>query len=114
MGISTQTDRPGQLILRKPYFEQFAAGTKTTEYRRYKGQFTQRNFWPGRLIRIAYRYDHAAAGLPHLLAAVRSFETRQARWGTPLFAEMREVYADLLPGDDIALIGLDVVDRVGC
>ena len=100
-------DRPGQLILKRCYFDEFAAGTKTTEYRRHQGQFTARNFRIGRRILIAYRYDHAKAGLPHLTGVVRSFEVRPAHGS--FLAEMQETYPDMQPGDEVALIGLDLV-----
>jgi hypothetical protein len=100
------SDRPGQLILRRRYFDEFAAGTKTIEYRRHRGQFTARAFWPGRRIVIAYRYDHAKARLSHLDAVVRSFEVQPAAGA--LFDDMREVYPDMREGDEVALIGLDV------
>ena len=60
---------------------------------------------------MAYRYDYENAGLPYLNALVRSFDVRPATGA--LLAHMLQVYPDLRHGDDIAMIGLDVVDRVG-
>ena len=100
-------EKPGQLILRRCYFDEFADGSKTIEYRRHRGQFTARNFRIGRRIIIAYRYDHAKAGLPHLIGVVRSFEVVPA--DGDLFSFMREVYPDLRQGDEVALIEIDIL-----
>ena len=95
-------------ILRRCYFDEFAAGAKKIEYRRHRGQFTARNFRIGRRIVIAYRYDHAKAGLPHLIGVVRSFEVVPAHGS--FLAEMQETYPDMQPGDKAALVGLDLVE----
>jgi hypothetical protein len=49
--------KPFPLFVRRVYFEQFARGEKTIEYRRHRGRFAGRTFWPGREISIRYRYD---------------------------------------------------------
>jgi hypothetical protein len=67
-----------QMMVKRICFDEFAAGTKDTEYRRHRGQFTARAFRPGRRVVIGYRYDHAKAGLPHLDVIVRSFEVQPA------------------------------------
>jgi hypothetical protein len=45
------------IVVKRVYFDQFAAGTKMVEYRRHRKPFTQRAFYPGRWVRIAYNYD---------------------------------------------------------
>jgi hypothetical protein len=55
---------------------------------------------------IAYRYDHAKVGLPHLDAVVRAFEVREASGA--LLADMRVTYPDMCEGDEVALIGLRI------
>ena len=102
-------DRPGQLILKRRYFDEFASGIKTIEYRRHRGQFTARNFRIGRRFRLAYSYSWRQQGMPHLDAIVRSFEARPACG--PLLADMRGTYPDLGEGEEVALIGLNVVRR---
>ncbi len=109
MSQDTQNQRPGLLIVRRIYFEQFAAGTKTIEYRRHRGQFTVRNFWVGRQVRIAFRYDFEAAGLPFLISQIAFFRVELARGA--LLADMRETYPDLSEGDEIVLIKLRLLER---
>ena len=107
----TQKQRPGLLIVRQIYFEQFAAGTKTIEYRRHRGQFTVRNFWVGRRIRVAYNYSYQAQGLPYLVAEVVSFAAEPVL-GKLLF-DLQETYPEMREGDEVALIGLHVLERHG-
>jgi hypothetical protein len=90
------------LVVKRVYYEQFAAGTKTIEYRLHRKPFTKHAFYPGRFVRLAYNYD--IKRFPSMLAIVRSFELAPARDHRAL----REVYPDLRDDDELALITLDV------
>jgi hypothetical protein len=97
-----QTTPPIPLIVvKRVYFDQFAAGTKTIEFRRHRKPFTQRAFYPGRLVRLAYYYDIARN--PSLLARVTRFEVAPARDHPALL----DVYPQLQPDDELALIHLE-------
>ena|SRR5712691_1256635 len=90
------------LVVRRAYFERFASGAKTIEHRRHRPPYTARVFYPGRVVRIAYNYD--VKRFPTLLARVISFNLAPARD----HPERREVWPDLLDGDEIALIKLAI------
>ena len=91
--------KPALIVVRRVYFERFASGAKTIEYRRHRPPFTARVFYPGRVVRIAYNYRIAL--YPTLLARVVSFDVAPPRDHPAL----REVWPGLLDGDEIALIG---------
>ena len=94
------TDIPVPIIVvRRIYFEEFLAGTKTAEFRRHRAPFTQRVFYPGRAVRIAYGYDNAK---PRLGATVRHFEAKPLRE----VPDMIGFYADMKMDDEIAIIHL--------
>jgi hypothetical protein len=63
--------KPYPLVVKRVFFDQFAAGTKTIEYRRHRGQFTERTFWPGRPVSIRCGYDGKG---PRLAARVTRFQ----------------------------------------
>lgn len=107
----TKNNRPGLLIVRRVYFEQFATGTKSIEYRRHRGAFTVRNFWVGRRIRVAYSYSYQAQGPPYLVAEVVFFGAEPVL-GKLLF-DLQETYPEMREGDEVALIGLHVLGRHG-
>jgi hypothetical protein len=90
------------IVVKRVYFDQFAAGTKMVEYRRHRKPFTQRAFYPGRWVRIAYNYD--INKYPSLIARVTGFTIAPAREHLP----MLKIYPDLGPDDELALISLDV------
>jgi hypothetical protein len=94
------------IVVKRIYFDEFASGQKTIEYRRYGRVFTERTFYPGRRVRIKYQYNN---GAPELAAMVRLFECRLARDGPDLSA----VYPGLKPDDEIALIHLQIIERQG-
>jgi hypothetical protein len=91
------------LVVRRVFFDQFVSGEKTIEYRRHRPPFTIRTFYPGRQVRLAYTYN-ITHSISHLVK-IASFEIVPARrlWErVPLL----DVYPDLLPGDEIAMIGV--------
>ncbi len=90
------------IVVKRAYFDQFAAGSKTVEYRRHRPPFTARTFYPGRWVRIAYNYD--VKRCPSLIAQVISFDVAPARD----HPELIEVYPTLLPDDELALIKLAI------
>jgi hypothetical protein len=90
------------LVVKRVYYEQFAAGSKTVEYRLHRKPFTKHAFYPGRFVRLAYNYD--VKRYPSMLAIVRSFELAPARD----HAALRDVYPQLRDDDELALITLDV------
>ena len=94
--------KPALIVVRRVYFERFASGAKTIEYRRHRPPFTARVFYPGRLVRIAYNYD--LKRFPTLLARVIGFDVAPARE----HPELREIWPGLLDGDEIALIKLAI------
>jgi hypothetical protein len=91
------------LVVKRIWFDQFATGKKTIEYRRHRGQFTARTFYPGRAVRIAYRYDWQR--FPSLAAEVVAFRVIRAR-DAP---DQSDCYADILPDDEIAEIFLRII-----
>jgi hypothetical protein len=92
------------LVVKRVFFEQFASGEKTVEYRRHSGQFTERTFWPGREISIRYRYDHTS---PRLTARVTRFEVaRLETLAGELATVLKKIYPALAEGAEIALIHL--------
>ncbi len=97
--------KPYPLIVKRVFFEQFARGEKTIEYRRHRGRFTARIFWPGRAITLAYTYDMKG---PRLSARVARFEVARLEELGELAVVLRSIYRDLAGGDEIALIHLDV------
>lgn len=90
------------LVVRREYFDQFAAGTKTIEYRLHRPPFTQRVYYPGRWIKIAYNYNITKN--PTLLACVIKFDLAPARD----YPAMLKLYPDLKPDAELALIKLYV------
>ena len=92
------------IVVKRVYFDEYATGRKTIEYRRYGRMFTERTFYPGRRVRIKYQYNNNA---PELAATVRRFEWALACDGP----DLSTVYPSLKPDDEIALIHLQIVDR---
>jgi hypothetical protein len=92
------------------FFDQYAAGTKTIEYRRHRGHFTERTFWPGRPIVIRYSYN--AAQSPELAARVVRFEVRRLEDTGESAAGLKSIYPALADGDEIAMIHLELVVRL--
>jgi hypothetical protein len=90
------------IVVKRVYYEQFAAGTKTVEYRRHRKPFTERAFYVGRWVRLAYNYD--INKYPSLIARVTGFELAPAHD----HPAMRDVYPDLGDDDELALIHIDV------
>jgi len=101
-------ERPLLIVLKRPFFEAFASGEKTIEYRRHRGQFTSRTLWPGRRVRLAYTYD--VKRYPSLIALVEKLDIEFANM---YLEKLRAFYPDLQPSDEIALIHLQVIERHG-
>lgn len=94
---------PMYLVLKREYFDAFAEGSKSIEYRRYGGQFTERVYFVGRRVVLATRYDRRALVMP---ARVTTFRIEPAI----KHPDMIEFYGGrLAPGDQVALIGLEVL-----
>jgi hypothetical protein len=91
------------IVVKRRYYDEFIAGTKTVEYRRHRKPFTERAFYPGRWVRIAYSYN--INKFPSVLARVTGFAVAPARD----HPAMREVYPQLGDADELALIHLDVL-----
>jgi hypothetical protein len=93
------------LIVRKTYWLEFRAGTKSVEYRRYGPRFNERVFRIDRLLAIGYARDRRS---PRLLASVASFATRPVAE----LPEMLDIYPDMKPDGLIAEIGLALHGQV--
>jgi hypothetical protein len=92
-------ERSPLIVVKRRFFEQYLAGQKDTEYRR--PPYTQRNFYPGRAVRIAYRYDIAR----HPVTEARVVDSAIV----PASACDRDLlhhYPDLTPTDEIIVIKL--------
>jgi hypothetical protein len=93
------------IVVKRQFFEEFAAGRKNTEFRLHRKPFTNHVFYAGRWVRLAYRYDfqkHAS-----LLAIVKRFEVRPA-FECAEADKLRQLYPRLEREAEIALIHLDV------
>jgi hypothetical protein len=95
------TAPPLLIHVKRRYFDEFAAGAKTIEYRRHRGRFTARNFWPGRRVIIA-------SGRANLAAIVERFAIELADART---REFRTFWPDITADDEIAAIELRVIGR---
>jgi hypothetical protein len=89
------------IIIKRKWLDEFAAGRKTIEYRRYGRMFTERTFYPGRRVRLTCQYS--MRGLI-LSATVKRFQRALASDRPDLL----DVYPDLKPDAEMALIHLDV------
>ena len=97
-------DRIPVIVVKRKWLDEFAAARKTIEYRRYGRMFTERTFYPGRRVRLACQYS--MRGLV-LSAMVHRFE-RVLAGNMP---DLSDVYPDLKPNDELALIHLEIVER---
>jgi hypothetical protein len=95
-------DRPALLVVRRVWFEAFASGAKTVEYRRHRPPFTDRVFYPGRPVRIAYNYRLAVT--PVLFAVVTRFEVARMRD----YPQLAAIWPEAAPEAELALIHLHV------
>ena len=106
-------DRAFPLIIRKVFFEQFTRGEKSVEYRRHRPPFVAKNFPPGRPVRIVYRYQDLGAGGRSLLATCEAFDIASlSMLEHDLAAALKTIYRDLAADDDVAMIHLQIIDRV--
>jgi hypothetical protein len=94
------------IVVKRVYFDQFASGEKTVEYRRHRPPFTSRAFYPGRWVRITNNYNLART--PVLLAQVVSFEIDSAHRLLSRVPALALIYPDLLSEEEIAAIALAV------
>jgi hypothetical protein len=101
--------KPYPLVVKRVFFEQFARGEKTIEYRRHRRPFTANTYWPGRSIVIRYSYDPARS--PELAARVARFEVARLDETGDVAAALRTIYPQLADADEIALIHLEVSGR---
>jgi hypothetical protein len=98
--------KPYPLVVKRVFFEQFARGEKTIEYRRHRRPFTANTYWPGRSIVIRYSYN--AAQSPELAARVVRFEVGRLDEIGDVAAALKTIYRDLADADEIAMIHLQV------
>jgi hypothetical protein len=98
----TEPTKPAVLVVKRVYWNAFADGTKTIEYRRHRGLFTAKTFRPGRDVLIYYHYWFDR--YPSLNAMVLDFTVDVAANHPNMLA----VYPDLKPTDEVALIHLAV------
>jgi len=96
--------RVPMIVVKRKWFDEFAAGRKTIEYRRYGRMFNEAVFYPGRAVRIANGYDPNRA--PVLHAVVKRFERTLA---CDCAHMPTGAYPDLKPEDELALIHLEVL-----
>lgn len=95
------------IAVKRIYFDAYARGDKTIEYRRSKPPFTAKTFWPGRPVWIATSYNlNLAQKLP---ARVRRYELAPL-WtlDLDLIDRLRTLYAGLAGSDPIAMIHLAI------
>lgn len=97
--------KPYPLVVKRVFFDQFAAGTKTIEYRRHRGRFTERIFWLGRAISIRCGYDGKS---PRLAARVTRFQVARLDQTGEHAAALKKIYPGLADDDEIAMIHLDL------
>jgi hypothetical protein len=96
------------IVVKKRWLEEYEAGRKTIEYRRYGRSFTERTFYPGRSVRISCSYN-PNVGLV-LDARVVAFQRALMRDVPDMPSG---VYDDLSPTSELALIHLQIIDRHG-
>lgn len=103
------------IVVKRVYFDQYAAGTKTIEYRRHRKPFTRTAFYPGRWVRIAPNFNIKKH--PALIAEIVSFracpafecfEALPLQRARDQFERLRELYPGIEPETEIAMIGLRV------
>jgi hypothetical protein len=98
------------LIVKRPFFDMFASGIKSVEYRRHRPPFVAKNFPGGRPVRIASRYQDLGAGGRSLLAHVEAFEVaRVSMLEHDTAALVRATYPSLGADDEIAVIRLRIL-----
>lgn len=91
------------IVVKREFYDQFIAGTKTVEYRRHRRPFLATTYYPGRFVRLAYSYD--VYKYPTRLARVVSFELLRVEQLRPdEIAGLQTLYRDLVGSDEIALI----------
>jgi len=101
------------IVVKRGFYDQFEAGTKTVERRLHRPPFTQRAFYPGRWVRLAYNFN--VAKTPSLIAKVTSFEVVAARDALG-WVELISIYPQLMiadPDTEIALITLAIQRGAG-
>src|SRR5438874_13047801 len=94
------------IVMRRPLYDAFLAGTKTIEYRRHRAPFTRNTYYAGRTVRLAYNYN--VHKFPSRLARVIAFDVMAA--GQVAIDDLSPYYPNLDPLDEIALIRLDIND----
>lgn len=98
------------IVVKKRYYQEFIAGTKTVEYRRHRRPFLRRTYYPDRIVRLTYSYDFKKH--PSRLARVLAFDIVRAEQVTPEeAARLLAIYRDLRAADEIALITLALLDE---
>jgi len=98
------------IVVKRKFYDAFADGSKTIEYRRHHRPFTRSTFFPGREVRIVCNYDLSRAP-PALIARVIGFDAVEARALRSMreYASLLEAYRDLKPDDEIACVALKLI-----
>lgn len=98
------------IVVKRVYFNEFASGIKTIEYRRHRPPYTRRTFSPGREVRIAWTYNIKRCPKP-LLARAESFDVCWASETPPeIYAALGLLYPGLQPDAEIAVISLKLIN----
>jgi hypothetical protein len=98
---------PYPLYVRRQFFDQYARGEKTIEYRRHREPFTERSFYSGRPVSIRWRFDQMT---PRLKARVVRFEVaRLDALDVDRRRGLRAIYPELAADAEIALIHLELL-----
>lgn len=96
------SDKSPLIVVKRKYYDQFVSGEKTIEYRRIRGSFTERVYYSGRRVKLAYNYD--IGRFPYLTATVTCFAQQPAR----LCPQLMELDPTLDPDEPIAAIYLQI------
>jgi hypothetical protein len=105
------------IVVKRVFYDAFAAGTKTTEYRRHRPPFTRRSLFPGREILIACNYNIKREPAP-MLARVLSFDVMPT-WQAMEYIKvstrgdrvpsLTDMYHNLVDDDEIAAIAVELI-----
>ena len=104
-GVPLMTAPPIPLIvMRRIYYEAFCDGTKTVEYRRHLRPFKQTTYYPGRIVRLTYRYNKHT---PSRLGRITRVNVQPANaFGEEIFAALCQHYPDLTGDAEIIAMSI--------
>lgn len=99
----TELAKPLFIPLHAHWFDQFAAGTKTTEYRKFGGRWNANTCYPGRPVLLSNGYSKRNRLSGEIAAANRV-------WAKNLPDDVRRAVKDIFGTDDIALMAITMRD----